>query len=255
MKFAIVADAHVGFNGSLERLACAVREINSAGVEFVVFLGDLVDARAGSALGPLFREFGTVVRALRSPAKFLPGNHDWEWDAADPALAYCTFTGTRSTYGSFNLAGHHFVLLDTLDGFAENARAGKPGASGSLSPAQLEWLRTDLASLNPQTPVVIFSHHPPFPADEFRLQGFADFLAAIAGYHGIPAPSCRIVAVTSGHRHFRETHVVDGIRFEVVGPLSFGLWDMSEVGYTLVELSGTRVQFTWRPLGPSPPAP
>lgn len=254
MKFAVVADAHVGFGASDKVLERAIEAINLRNLEFAVFLGDMIDSSCGDEPEVLLDRFLKISGHLRIPKRFVVGNHDLAPDFPERREAFreefLRKTGARSTYYSFDAGIYHFAVLDTLE-----VLRGAVGATGRLSGAQLEWLKSDLARLCPDTPVVILSHHPPFPADQFRIENFNEFLEALEGYHGPFPHSCRIVAVVSGHRHFRETHVVDGIRFEVVGPLSFGLWDMKEVGYTVVELAGTEARFTWNPLAPSPEAP
>lgn len=247
MRFAVLADTHVGFlpgDGSLER---AIEEINGLDLDFVVFLGDLVDQTRGGGIIRLYERFAACAGRLRHPARYVLGNHDLDRSLPEPAAPFMAHTGTRSTYYGFSVGAHHLIVLDTNEGPGETA--------GRISQTQLDWFRSELARLERETPVIILTHHPPFPADRYRLDGFPDFFAAIAGYHGLEKPDCRVVAVLSGHRHYQETHVVDGIRFEVMGPLSFGLWDMTEVGYTLVDASDGGLRCTWRALWPSPPAP
>ena len=246
MRFAVIADAHIGLYPGDEMLTRAIGEINRLDLDFVVFLGDQVDPSNGGHLSQLYQRFAAQSGQLRHPVRYVPGNHDLDRSAPEPAAQYRAFTGSPSYYG-FSMRSNHFIALDTNE--------GATGPTGGISPPQLAWLRGELAGLWPAAPVIILTHHPPFPADSYRLADFPDFFAAVAGYHGSRTAGGRVVAIISGHRHFRETHVVDGIRFEVVGPLSFGLQDMTEVGYTLVEGPADDPRFTWQTLGPSPPAP
>ncbi len=246
MRFAVIADAHTGLYSGDEMLARAIEEINRLELDFVVFLGDLVDPSHGGNLPGLYQRFGALCGRIRHQVRYVPGNHDLDHSAPAPAAYYQTFTGSPAYY-AFSVGATRFIALDTNE--------GGTGPAGGLSSAQLAWLAAELSGPGEETPAIILTHHPPFPADPYRLVDFPAFFAAIAGSRNQPGPAGRVRAIISGHRHFRETHMVDGIRFEVAGPLSFGLCGMREAGFTLVEGAADDLRFTWRALGPSPPAP
>lgn len=98
------------------------------------------------------------------PVRSAVGNHDaWGWNKKASKA-----TGTEPLYGkamaeemlripkryySFDQAGWHFVILDSI--FPEG-----DGYIGKIDDEQLEWLRGDLAAVNPKTPVLVLSHIP-----------------------------------------------------------------------------------------------
>lgn len=93
------------------------------------------------------------------------GNHDtWGWNKKKSGT-----TGQETRYGkkwamemlglsrpyrSFDRAGWHFVVLDSV--FPN----GEDGYTAKLDDEQFEWLKADLAGVKPATPVLVLSHIP-----------------------------------------------------------------------------------------------
>jgi len=102
---------------------------------------------------------------LSAPIYHCLGNHDvWGWNridrgalAKDPRFGkgwWLGWTGYDSTYYSFDRAGWHFVVLDSI-------HPGQCiGYSGKLDDAQFSWLQGDLARTPKDVPVCIVSHIP-----------------------------------------------------------------------------------------------
>lgn len=116
-------------------------------------------------------QFDMLQRAFRDqsgiPVEHCLGNHDiWGWNKAKSATAgtearwgkaWATDAlGLARPYRSFDRAGWHFVVLDSVHTDPNDAN----GYLGKLDDAQMDWLRADLAGVAPATPVLVLSHIP-----------------------------------------------------------------------------------------------
>ncbi|MEL4504205.1 calcineurin-like phosphoesterase family protein [Luteococcus sp. H138] len=116
-----------------------------------LFIGDIV----GDDLS-LYPGIRQLTSKLNGPARFLPGNHDLDYDAKNRAHAYDTYRATFGpTYHSYDVGRVHVVSLDTVD-------YPVPGRSynGALGKKQLEWLRKDLARVPKNKLIVVAGHIP-----------------------------------------------------------------------------------------------
>ncbi len=131
----------------------------------ILFGGDMVydglqaDRRA---MGQQWVEFNATMRNHNSlPVHYCIGNHDvWGWDTKavypnEPEYGKEWVKDTLqldSTYYSFDRAGWHFVVLDSIT-------RTDHGYIGKLGDAQIDWLRQDLAG-HGEKPTLIMSHIP-----------------------------------------------------------------------------------------------
>ncbi len=103
-----------------------------------LFTGDLV----GDDLS-LYPQTRELVSMLNGPARFLPSNHDLDFDATDSEHAFDTY---RAAFGpecySYDVGKAHVVALSNI----EYPLEGSSGYSAALDERQLEWLRQDMPS-------------------------------------------------------------------------------------------------------------
>ncbi|WP_309070714.1 calcineurin-like phosphoesterase C-terminal domain-containing protein [Arthrobacter sp.] len=117
-----------------------------------LFLGDLV----GNDLS-LFSQTRNLASMLNGPARFLPGNHDLDFDSRDGEHEFDSFRAQFGPeYYSYEAGKAHVVALSNIV---------YPGPSGNnydsgLSDRQLEWLRQDIASVPKNQVIVLASHSP-----------------------------------------------------------------------------------------------
>jgi calcineurin-like phosphoesterase family protein len=151
-----LSDSHWGFEGqpinpdAKGTLKKAVEEVNglSHQPDFVVFTGDLTHTTDD----PVERrkrmtEFRDIAAGLNvKTVKFMPGEHD---ASLDRGKAYREFFGEPNY--TFDHRGIHFIVLDNVSDPA--ALIGEP---------QLEWLKADLAKLDKNARIVVFTHRPLF---------------------------------------------------------------------------------------------
>lgn len=123
-----------------------------------LFVGDNVGDRPD-----LFPAIGELSSMINGPARFLPGNHDPDFDATDQDHAFDSYRAALGPeYYSYDVGDAHFVALNNV----EYPYAGETQYDGAIDEEQLEWLRQDIAQVPEDKLIVIATHIP--------LLGFAD---------------------------------------------------------------------------------
>ncbi|MGM7668581.1 calcineurin-like phosphoesterase C-terminal domain-containing protein [Microbacterium sp. A93] len=123
-----------------------------------LFVGDV----AGDDLS-LYPGIRTLTEMINGPARFLPGNHDIDFDATEPEHAFDSYrAGLGPEYYSYDVGEAHFVALNNV----EYPYSGDTAYNGAIDEQQMEWLRQDIANTPEDQLVVIAAHIP--------LLGFAD---------------------------------------------------------------------------------
>ena len=153
--FVQLSDTHWGYQGAANpdaavTLRKAVAAVNALPTppEFVVFTGDLTHTTDDPAeRRRRLAEFKTIAADLQvKTVRFMPGEHD---ASLDRGAAYKEHFG--ETFYAFDHKGVHFIAVDNVS---------DPGAK--IGDEQLAWLRTDLARLDKQAPIVVLTHRPLF---------------------------------------------------------------------------------------------
>ncbi|GHD13779.1 calcineurin-like phosphoesterase C-terminal domain-containing protein [Zhihengliuella salsuginis] len=128
-----------------------------------LFIGDVVGDDL--SLYPQTRELSGM---LNGPARFLPGNHDLDFDATDSAHVFDTFRAQLGPeYYSYDAGDAHVVALNTVE-FPTKQPAAKGDYTGSIDEKQLEWLRNDIAN-TPEDKLIVLAAH--IPLLDFADQG------------------------------------------------------------------------------------
>lgn len=119
-----------------------------------LFIGDVV----GDDLS-LYPQTRELAGMLNGPARFLPGNHDLDFDATSEHR-FDTFKAQLGPeYYSYDSGKVHVVALNTVEyPTRENPRKGD--YNGAIDEDQLEWLRNDIAQV-PQNRLIVIAAHIP----------------------------------------------------------------------------------------------
>ena len=213
VRFAVIADTHIGAGTASADLAAVVSRVNAlAEVEFAVLVGDIAEKGRDSE----FAEAGRLLSALKIPWRVVPGNHDSHWVGQG-------LIGFREVWPSdrfdFETAGRTFVGLNSWD-------------FGHLAPDDLAWLGERVARTPAEGEIFVFVHHPPASVDNwFRAQNIL---------------RSRRTVVVSGHVH--RTQVLDRAGLPVItvrramaspkGRPGFGLVECGPSGVSVFEVDG-----------------
>jgi hypothetical protein len=171
-----------------------------------LFIGDVV----GDDLS-LYPDVKDLTSLTNGPARFLPGNHDLDFDATTAEHSFDTFRAKLApAYYSYDVGDVHVIALnsvrypctpevDNADGKRPECDdpANSPRYNGRLDEQQLAWLERDLARVDDDKLVVVASH--------IGLLNFADEGSAIHQVDQVREvydllAGRRAVAV-SGHSH------------------------------------------------------
>jgi predicted MPP superfamily phosphohydrolase len=194
--FIHASDPHLSLE-TLDRMRLLREIVDEQQPAFVLITGDLIkDAlRVGEeeATG-LYELFVQELAKFPVPVWTTLGNHEIFGIERHHSLVspdhplygkqmYRHYLGPN--YYSFDFGGIRFIGLDTVD-------YDDLWYNGYVDEVQMAWLREELASLVPETPVVTFNHIPLLSAGEI-VYGFHD---------GGPAPS---LITVDGETRFRHT--------------------------------------------------
>lgn len=130
-----------------------------------LFIGDVV----GDDLS-LYPQTRELAGMLNGPARFLPGNHDLDFDATSSEHTFDTFKANLGPeYYSYDAGKAHVVALNTVE-YPTKLPAAKGDYTGSLDEQQLEWLRNDIAQV-PENQLIVLAAH--IPLLDYADQGSA----------------------------------------------------------------------------------
>jgi len=222
--------------------------------------------------------YGRTEHALDGiPIEHVIGNHDVLGRAtssgvslSDPLYGKKAFEQrfNTKTYRSFDRAGYHFIVLDSIQITPERE------FDALIDPAQIAWLKGDLAALSPGTPIVIACHVPIVSAapqytppndkaakaaayqaltnlHQFLLGNARDVLDCFEGH--------RVIAVLQGHTHINETVFWRDVPYITSGAVSGNWWRGTRwgtpEGFTVLELSAGSAHWSYQTYGWVSPDP
>jgi len=250
--FVQASDTHVS-ESSLDRMQKFRNITDSVKPDLIIITGDLVrDAlRVPEAeASRLYELFLKEINKIHFPVWCAPGNHEIFGIERHLSLVsqkhplygkkmYRYYLGPD--YYSFNYGGIHFIALNRLE-FEDLWYYGR------IDSVQLAWLKQDVATLSPATPVVTFQHVPFFSGGfsmmAFEEDGPARSLVREQGvlqYRHVVSNAQEVMSVLqnhnyplalAGHYHFQQKFSFEGFptRFEqtaaVVGPSEEGIIKM-----------------------------
>ena len=214
------------YRDTLEKIARAGEFFAGKGVDFVVELGDIIDSADSVEV-----ELGYLGRINREFAKLGPERHYVLGNHCVDTLTKTEFlgeVGQAESYYSFDRGGVHFVVLDACfrsDGVAYE-RKNFEWTDPNLPPAELEWLRGDLAETS--DPVVVFAHQRLDVADKHGVKNAAAVRALLES-HG------RVAGVFQGHSHRNARLELGGIHYTTLRAMVEGPGPENN-GYALLEV-------------------
>jgi len=224
VRFGLIADLHAHDTDSpLEgkwmthteaRLAAFTAAMNGWAPDFVIELGDFVNGWVvlGAAPGDPARIpeilgwADSLYAAFDGPRYHVIGNHDvYNLDK----LQYRTILRIDSTYYSFDVGAYHVVVLDVQ--FAEDGSDladTYTGVAGFVPPAEVNWLRADLAASD--RPTLVCVHQM---LDAYIEEWGRALIANQREVQGVLAEDGDVIAVFQGHDHDNGCSEIDGIHY------------------------------------------
>jgi len=254
LKIGLVTDLHHAdkppagsrhYRETLGKFAEASEKIVAEQADFVVELGDLIDAADSVEtelryLQTINREFAKV----NDDRHYVLGNHCVDTLKKEEFLGA---VGQAKSYYSFDREGFHFVVLDSCfrgDGTPYERKNFK-WTDTNVPAAELEWLKADLAETDKS--VIVFAHQ--------RLD--------VSNHHGVKngavvreilEASKKVLAVFQGHSHQNDLKQIGDIHYctlvamiEGTGADNSGYSMLNATADGTLSLHGFRKQknYTW----------
>jgi len=213
LRIGLVTDLHYAdkpaagsrhYRDSRFKLAAAGKQFAEAKTDLVIELGDFIDTATSLDAEK------DALRCIHAEFAAIPGRHHCVLgNHCVSALTKADFLGIvgqpRSFY-SFDLAGHHIVILDACfrsDGVAYGGNKFDWG-DANVPPEEIEWLRSDLKQT--VDPTIVFVHQRLDVAPPYGVKNATEI-------RGLFEESKRVLAVFQGHDHHGDMRVINGIRY------------------------------------------
>jgi predicted phosphodiesterase len=192
------------YRETLDKLAEAGEQFSRIKPDFVVELGDLIDAADSVEteqryLKRINREFSAIAQERH----YVLGNHCVDTLTKEEFLGGVE---QKRSYYSFDRGGFHFVVLDSCfrsDG-TPYQRKNFQWTDPNVPPAELEWLAADLKGTDKQ--VVVFAHQRLDVSNNHGVKNGADVRRVLED-------SGKVLAVFQGHSHRNDYKEIGGIHY------------------------------------------
>lgn len=239
LKVGLVTDLHYAdkpaagsrhYRDTPEKLAVAAREFQRAEPDFMVELGDLIDAAESveKELGYL-RRINRDFSAICEDRHYVLGNH------CVSTLTKQEFLGgveRDRSYYSFDRGAFHFVVLDSCfrsDG-QPYGRNNFKWTDPNVPAAELDWLKQDLAAT--ERPTIVFAHQRLDVADNHGVRNAKQVRAILE--------QADVRVVLQGHSHKNDYNEIGDIHYCTLVAMIEGA-GVKNNGYSMMTLadSGT----------------
>lgn len=192
------------YRETLDKIAAASGQLSEARLDFLVELGDFIDAAdaVDVELGYL-KTIAKPFAEICDDRHYVLGNHCVDTLTKEEFLGA---VGQEKSYYSFDRGNFHFVVLDACyrtDG-KPYGRKNSVWTDANIPAEELEWLADDLKQSKKKT--IVFAHQ--------RLDN-----EGIHAVNNSPAvrkileQSGRVAAVFQGHSHANDYHQINGIHY------------------------------------------
>ena len=235
LRFGIMTDLHFAdkpaagsryYQETPRKLAEAVEAFAERSIEFVVELGDLIDAA-----DDVETEIGFLSEINREFAKISEDRHYVLGNHCVYTLTKEEFLGEveqKASYYSFDRNGIHFVVLDSCfrsDDVPYQRRNFK-WTDPNVPKQELDWLREDLKDR--EQPTVVFAHQRLDVANSHGVKN-AEAVREILEANG------HVLAVFQGHSHQNDLKEIGGIPYCTLVAMVEGS-GLDNSGFGLIEI-------------------
>lgn len=216
-------------------------------------------------------QYKNMISDFGCPVFHVMGNHDNDPYISGDIAAESTYRKELGpTYYSFNIGSTHYIVMDNIKYINIGGTIGLEGAmdySCGVTSSQLEWVRSDLATvIDRSTPIVVAMHAPLTessslsPAKYSEFENADDVVTLFDGFSN--------VTILSGHLHTNHNSQYPGrsnIMEHNCAAVSGSLWynikgyngtgsfgacrDGSPMGYTIYEFNGKNMVWHYKGSG------
>ena len=258
VRFGLITDLHYAdkepsgsrhYRASIAKLQQAAKQFNETQPDFLVELGDLIDAAADVPTEMKYlSRISKEMAMIQAPKHYVLGNHCVDTLTKKEFLGG---VGQEKSFYSFDRGGYHFVILDACfrsDG-TPYQRKNFQWTDPNIAAHELKRLKTDLAATAKKT--IVFVHQR---LDDAGVHGVRN----AAAVRKIMEDSGQVLAVFQGHSHQNEHQEIGGIHYctmvamvEESFEVSNGYSTASVLKNGTIRITGFRKQnsYTWNSKG------
>ncbi len=244
-RFVHFTDLHIQPElGAADGVALAVKKVLSLNPrpDFIITGGDhVMDAnKVTPARADLqFNILAEALKPLEMPVYHTIGNHDaygWssellrvEFDPGYGKRMYAERVAKGPLYRSFDFAGWHFAILDSIFFVPPHSWRAEIGD------AQLQWLKDDLAKTGRSRPVIILTHCPLMTLfSQYTSASTAAATDSLVVRNGKEVrdqfKDYNVKAVLQGHTHVVEECIYTGTHYITGGAVCGDWWKGPRLG-------------------------
>ena len=234
------------YRDTLTKLTEAAKQFTTDKPDFVVELGDFIDAADSVESEQAYlRQVSEVFNTIPGPKHYVLGNHCVDTLTKEEFLGG---VGKKESFYSFDVGGFHFVVLDSCfrsDG-KPYGRKNSQWNDANIPVHELDWLQADLKSTNKK--VIVFAHQRLDQSRQHAVKNAADARRVLES-------SDKVLAVFQGHSHKNDHQEIGGIHYttlvamvEGAGPDNSGYSTLNVLENGTIRLTGYRMQenYQWK---------
>lgn len=214
------------YRDTLGKLAEAAEHLTTDKPDFVVELGDFIDAADSVATEQDYlRRVSEVFNTIPATKHYVLGNHCVDTLTKEEFLSG---VGKQESFYSFDVGGVHFVVLDACfrsDG-EPYGRKNSVWTDANVPRHELDWLKADLKATD--RPVIVFAHQRLDEAGKHAVKN-------AAAVRTIFESSGNVSAVFQGHSHKNDHQEIAGIHYATLVALVEGAGPENN-GYSLLDV-------------------
>ncbi len=239
-RIGILNDLHYdGSEKASTRLYASVDQLNREQADWLIVMGDLIDADSETNAERLLREVAARCNAFRGSVRYMLGNHDLDHLSKPLFFQALGCSGTEPTFSQPEKG----VTLMGIDGnFSPDGTEYDHGnfnwREAFVPNKQLTWLEEQLTAA--QHPVILFSHQRIDVPGEHSVSNHASVREIIRR-------SGKVKAVFQGHRHADDLQQIDGTTYYTLGA------HKNKTGSTIIHATpqGIQVDCDFQPQEPA----
>ena len=235
VRFGLVTDLHYAdkvnagtrfYRETLDKLAEAAVQFEKDEIEFLVELGDFIDAADSVQLEKKYLK--TVNRPFKQICEdryYVLGNHCVDTLNKQEFLDEVE---QANSYFSFDRGGIHFIVLDSCfrsDGIPYQ-RKNFQWTDANIPKDELAWLQSDLKGTD--KPVVVFAHQRLDVDNSYGVRNNAAVRKVLES-------TGNVLVVFQGHSHKNELNQISGIRYCTMVAMVEGA-GLDNNGYSTIEI-------------------
>lgn len=214
------------YRETVGKLEEAARRFEKVKPDFVVELGDLIDAADSVELELSYlKTIDKTFQAVNKDRHYVLGNHCVDTLNKQEFLAG---VGQDKSYYSFDRGGYHFVVLDACFNSKGEpyGRKNFHWTDANIPQAELDWLEADLKAT--KKPAVVFAHQRLDVNNNHGVKNNAEVRKVLESSH-------RVLAVFQGHSHQNDYNEIGGIHYCTLVAMVEGSGEQSN-GYSVLTI-------------------